>query len=182
MWELFLPHPVSWQYSALCKTMIYNIIPELYSMWSVLDKRNLVKRWTELRKTWHQWSIWSQKKSLHILTLQCGLAKSTPHTDKKLLSYSLATPPNYEVRIQFCGPPLWSSGQSSWLQIRRPGFNSRHYQNPGPRVQFPALPEKKSSGSGTGSTQPCKYNWVYERTIPTERPPLVGEVIANFCG
>jgi hypothetical protein len=24
--------------------------------------------------------------------------------------------------------------------------------------------------------------WVCERTIPTERPPLVGEVIANFCG
>jgi hypothetical protein len=26
------------------------------------------------------------------------------------------------------GLPLWSSGQSSWLQIRRPGFDSRHYQ------------------------------------------------------
>jgi hypothetical protein len=26
------------------------------------------------------------------------------------------------------GPPLWSSGQSSWLQIRRPGFDSRHSQ------------------------------------------------------
>jgi hypothetical protein len=26
------------------------------------------------------------------------------------------------------GQPLWSSGQSSWLQIRRPGFDSRHYQ------------------------------------------------------
>jgi hypothetical protein len=25
-------------------------------------------------------------------------------------------------------PPLWSSGQSSWLQIRRPRFDSRHYQ------------------------------------------------------
>jgi hypothetical protein len=25
-------------------------------------------------------------------------------------------------------PPLWSSGQSSWLQIRRPGFDSLHYQ------------------------------------------------------
>jgi hypothetical protein len=25
-------------------------------------------------------------------------------------------------------PPLWSSGQSSWLQIRRSGFDSRHYQ------------------------------------------------------
>jgi hypothetical protein len=24
--------------------------------------------------------------------------------------------------------------------------------------------------------------WVRERTIPTERPPPVGEVIANFCG
>jgi hypothetical protein len=42
-------------------------------------------------------------------------------------------------------PPLWSSGQSSWLQIRRPGFDSQHYQ-------------KKSSGSGTGSTQPREYN------------------------
>jgi hypothetical protein len=30
--------------------------------------------------------------------------------------------------IKSHGPPLWSSGQSSWLQIRRPGFNSRHYQ------------------------------------------------------
>jgi hypothetical protein len=25
-------------------------------------------------------------------------------------------------------PPLWSNGQNSWLQIRRPGFDSRHYQ------------------------------------------------------
>jgi hypothetical protein len=25
-------------------------------------------------------------------------------------------------------PPLWSTGQSSWLQIRRPGFDSRHNQ------------------------------------------------------
>jgi hypothetical protein len=45
-----------------------------------------------------------------------------------------------------CWPPLWSSGQSSWLQIRRPGFYSWYCQ-------------KKSSGSGTGSTQPREYNW-----------------------
>jgi hypothetical protein len=25
------------------------------------------------------------------------------------------------------GPPLWSSGQTSWLKIRRTGFDSRHY-------------------------------------------------------
>jgi hypothetical protein len=28
----------------------------------------------------------------------------------------------------FLGPPLWSSGQSSWLQIQRSGFDSQRYQ------------------------------------------------------
>jgi hypothetical protein len=31
--------------------------------------------------------------------------------------------------------------------------------DPETRVRFPALPGKKSSGSGTGSTQPREYNW-----------------------
>jgi hypothetical protein len=40
-------------------------------------------------------------------------------------------------------PSLWSSGQSSWLQIQRS------------RVRFPALPDfLRNGGSGTGSTQP----------------------------
>ena len=44
------------------------------------------------------------------------------------------------IRIR---PPLWSSGQSFWLQIQRS------------RVRSPALPNfLSSSGSGTGSTQP----------------------------
>jgi hypothetical protein len=44
-------------------------------------------------------------------------------------------------------PPLWSSGHSSWLQIQSSW------------VRFPALTNfLKSSGSGTGSTQPCQYN------------------------
>ena len=43
-------------------------------------------------------------------------------------------------------PPLWSSGQSFWLQMSR--------------VRFPALPDfLSSSGSGTGSTQPREVNW-----------------------
>jgi hypothetical protein len=50
------------------------------------------------------------------------------------------------VRVQEVRPPLWYSGQSSWLQIRRPGFDSRHYE------------KKKVVGSGTGSTQPREYN------------------------
>ena len=44
-------------------------------------------------------------------------------------------------------PPLWSSGQSFWIQIQRS------------RVRFPALPDfLSSSGSGTGSTQPREVN------------------------
>jgi hypothetical protein len=43
-------------------------------------------------------------------------------------------------------PPLWSSGHSSWLQIRRSG-------------SIPGTTRKKSNGSGTGSTQPSEYNW-----------------------
>jgi hypothetical protein len=39
----------------------------------------------------------------------------------------------YQIQLYFHyslrqRPPLWSSGQSSWLQIRRSGFDSRHYQ------------------------------------------------------
>jgi hypothetical protein len=34
----------------------------------------------------------------------------------------------YCWRMLHTWPSLWSSGQSSWLQIRRPGFDSRHYQ------------------------------------------------------
>jgi hypothetical protein len=30
--------------------------------------------------------------------------------------------------MKLTGPPLWSSGHSTWLQIRRPGFDSRYYQ------------------------------------------------------
>jgi hypothetical protein len=53
----------------------------------------------------------------------------------------------FNFLFSFFRPPLWSSGQSSWLQIQRS------------RVQFSALPDfLRSSGSGTGSTQPHEYN------------------------
>jgi hypothetical protein len=34
----------------------------------------------------------------------------------------------YICYVEEIRPPLWSSGQSSWLQIQRPKFDSRHYQ------------------------------------------------------
>jgi hypothetical protein len=51
--------------------------------------------------------------------------------------------PSWKERVT----PLWSSGQSSWQQIQRS------------RVRFQALPDfLRSSGSGTGSTQPREDN------------------------
>jgi hypothetical protein len=45
-------------------------------------------------------------------------------------------------------PTLWSSDHNSWLQIHRI------------RVPFSELPDfLRSSGFGTGSTQPHEYNW-----------------------
>jgi hypothetical protein len=34
---------------------------------------------------------------------------------------------NFRVPLNAGRPPLWSSGQSSWLQIRRSGFDSWRY-------------------------------------------------------
>jgi hypothetical protein len=58
-----------------------------------------------------------------------------------------------------CRPPLWSGGQSSWLQIQRSGFDCRRYQifrvvvglERGPLrlvSTIQELLERKSSGSG----------------------------------
>ena len=50
---------------------------------------------------------------------------------------------NIVTLVVLWGPPLWSSGQSFWLQIQRS------------RVRSPALPDfLSSSGSRMGSTQP----------------------------
>ena len=55
---------------------------------------------------------------------------------------------NYLQWYKVLWPPLWSSGQSFWLQIQRS------------RVRFQALPDfLSSSASGTGSTQPREVNW-----------------------
>jgi hypothetical protein len=52
---------------------------------------------------------------------------------------------NKNVTICFNWPPLWSSGQSAWLQTW---------------VRFPALPDfLRSSSSAKGSTQPREDNW-----------------------
>jgi hypothetical protein len=77
---------------------------------------------------------------------------------------------NFMVTVE---PPLWSSGPSSWLQIRRPGFDSRHYQEKkvvglerGPLSLVSTIEElldRKSSGS-------CLENREYGRMDPSRWP------------
>jgi hypothetical protein len=63
------------------------------------------------------------------------------------------------IDVEESRPPLWSSGQSSWLQIQRSGFDSRRYQifwevvglKRGPLSlvsTIEELLERKSNGSG----------------------------------
>ena len=67
----------------------------------------------------------------------------TFHTRYSTVSYLCRYHCHLHLPLPFPGPPLWSSGQSFWLQIQRSW------------IRFPALPEfLSSSGSGTGSTQP----------------------------
>jgi hypothetical protein len=88
------------------------------------------------------------------------------------------------MREQLIRPPLWSSGQRSWLQngdvlcflcgtnwiyicyvekSRPPLWSSGQSSWPQiqkSRVRFPALPDfLRSSGSGTSSIRPREYNW-----------------------
>jgi hypothetical protein len=74
----------------------------------------------------------------------CTRIKDSDLSNRKL--YILIAPYSALVNQEW-RPPLWSSGQSCALQIQRT------------RVPFPALPDfLRSSGSGTGSTQPREDN------------------------
>jgi hypothetical protein len=49
-------------------------------------------------------------------------------------------------------------------------------------MQSQSVLSEWGSGAQQTNKQTNSMVWVRERTTPTERPPLVGEVIANFCG
>jgi hypothetical protein len=85
--------------------------------------------------------------------------------------FSLAT---LHTLIEDLRPPLWSDGQSSWLQIQRSGFGSRLYQifrevvglERGPLSLVSTIEEllgRKGSGSGLESRK-------YGRRDPSRRP------------
>ena len=85
--------------------------------------------------------VWKDKRFVRMIrTIHDATVVSTGRKDTKI---------NMEIKKPYAviRPPLWSSGQSFWLQIQRSW------------VRFPALPDfLSSSGSGTGSTQPREVN------------------------
>jgi hypothetical protein len=95
------------------------------------------------------------------------------------------------VTFTTSGPPLWSSGQSSWLRIQRSGFDSRRYQifwevmglERGPLSLMSTIEEllgRKSNGSGLESR-------VYGRRDPSRWPrgtlyPQKLSLTSPICG
>jgi hypothetical protein len=109
-------------------------------------------------------------------------------------------PPLFWFTLHFLlqWPPLWSSGQSSWLQIQTSGFYSRRYQifcevvglEQGPLSLMSTIEEllgRKSSGSGLDSREygrkdpsrwprGTRYPWTLALTSPTSGGRSVGIV------
>jgi hypothetical protein len=99
----------------------------------------------------------------HYVVVLCGRQHNSLQVKRPILRY-------WHLLI-FFRPPLWSSGRSSWLQIRRPGFDSRHYQkkvvglerDPLSLVSTTEELLDKSSGS-------CLENREYGREDPSRWP------------
>jgi hypothetical protein len=84
-------------------------------------------------------------------------------------------------------PPLWSSGQSSWLQIQRSRFDSRRYQIFGEVVGLERGPLSLVSGieeqleiKSSGSSLENRYYGRMGSTTLTTNTPLSAKIDTNF--
>jgi hypothetical protein len=113
-----------------------------------------------------------------VRSVEFNILSSPMFRPKSLRFYLQARDKSFSVNcylftVYSYGPSLWSSGQSSWLQIQRPGFDSHPYQifwevvglERGPLslvTTIEELLERKSSGSGLeireyGSKDPSRW-------------------------
>jgi hypothetical protein len=84
--------------------------------------------WRHLARDRHQWGsitkseIHKRLGSSSLSELLSASQEVDCEANERQTDWGIIKPLKVKV------PPLWSSGHSSWLQIRRPGFDSRHYQ------------------------------------------------------
>jgi hypothetical protein len=67
-------------------------------------------------------------KFLNYCTAQDFSAFLKDNWHLKFFNTETCTVLNYGISVLDTGPPLWSSGQSSWLQIKRSEFDSQLHQ------------------------------------------------------
>jgi hypothetical protein len=83
--------------------------------------------------------------NVHVLT-QANTDEKDKFSGEAICKLNPQWRANLYMQFNIVGTPLWSSGQSSCLQIQRS------------RVRLQALPNFLSSASGTGYTQPRRDN------------------------
>jgi hypothetical protein len=118
---------------------------------------------------------------------------------RKVISFSLhpvgQEVKHYSLVIHWTRPSMWSSGQSSWLHIQRPGFDSWRHQifwevvglERGPLnlvTTTEELLERKSSGSGVENREHVRRNsshWprgsLYPQTLALTSPTSGGRSV-----
>jgi hypothetical protein len=112
--------PLSWV------TMIKSVPPHPILLACILSLLSLF--WKNKSKLlWHHIVALVCVHCCHDMTLWPTLF-SWHHLIASVSVYTVLMTSPYCLCVCAHWPPLWSSGQSSWLQIRRPGFDSRRYQ------------------------------------------------------
>jgi hypothetical protein len=86
-------------------------------------------------------------------------------------------PPSISVRIVTPG----SMNPSGWRDVTRRLHPWARYVSKDSAANCPVVPPASNAMPNQLHVKKNSMVWVRERTIPTERPPLVGEAIANFC-
>jgi hypothetical protein len=66
------------------------------------------------------------------------------------------------------------------MQFMNVGFKKKIRKAHIPQIK--EIPQQEKKCVKYASYHTYSATLVHERTIPTEQPPLVGEVSANFCG
>jgi hypothetical protein len=142
--------------------------------------------WISKAGTIHRWfsGAYLMRSSGHILL---SLLPISSWLNRSLISWLLFC----EVGFLWCNSNsleniflkddiiLWSLPNAVISKVSTHLANEHSFE-----CQSCSLCRKNEAIPATGSWCPLNNSlaWIHEQTIPTERPPLIDEVSANFCG